>query len=371
MKLLVFAAYYKPHVGGYEKDIAEWRERLQGKGYEIDIVTCNSNNLCSIECDMATRSVIYRLPYFDLINKSYPMVKICGETIRLLKYIWRKHYDCVITQTRFFSTSLIGYLFAQIKSVPLIHVERGAYHNVIPNVVIYKLAELYDHIIATMIVKKAVVNVGVSDAACKFIEHIGGKNTKTIYNGIVIPKTAKQERHNGFKNITFVGRLIYGKGVQDLITAFNNLRKNYKVMLNIAGSGNYKNELIKMARYDPCIKFLGECNRQQVDELLANTDIFVNPSYSEALPSTVLEAGVMKVPIVATDVGGTNEVINKMWLVQPHRHDQIEQAIEMLLDHKKVAEMNAQIVYDTVRRKFDWDDITNQWDKLLKVVNRK
>ena len=368
MKILIFAAYYHPHIGGYEKNIAELVNRLLAKGYEIDIVTFNTNKSHSIECDMTTNSVIYRLPCWNLLGGTYPIVKICSETFRVFKYIWQKHYDCVVTQTRFFISSLMGYFMSEIKDIPLIHVERGTRHSAVPNLLVSKLAEIYDHLIATEIVKRAVINVGVSDSACKFIQHIGGKNTRTIYNGVTIPKLEKQERQNGYKNITFVGRLIYGKGIQDLIVAFNNLRKSHKIILNIAGSGNYGITLKEQARYDPCIKFLGECNRRQVDELLSQTDIFVNPSYSEGLPTSVTEAGAAKVPIVATDVGGTNEIINKMWLIKPHRPDQIEQAVELLLDHENVAEINAQIVYDTVKRKFDWNDITDQWDKLLQGV---
>ena len=43
--------------------------------------------------------------------------------------------------------------------------------------------------------------------------------------------------------------------------------------------------------------------------LLASSDVFVNPSWSESFPYSVLEAMAIGCPIVATDVGGVPEAI--------------------------------------------------------------
>lgn len=368
MKILICAAYYYPHIGGYEKNIAELVKRLLLKGYEIDILTCNTNE-CSLIESSGVKSRIYRLPCWNLLGKTYPVHKLSSSTFIVLDHLKRNNYDVVITQTRFFATSLLGYLFAKKQHIPLIHVERGTCHSIVNNPIVRIFAQVYDHLVASRIVKNSVYNIGISDAACRFINHIGGKNTRTIYNGIDVPQIPRYRSDDGYKIISFVGRLIYGKGVQDLIIAFKNLKMNNKVVLKIVGKGNYEKELRKLAKGDPFILFLGEYNRQQVNALLAQTDIFVNPSYSEGLPTSVIEAGAMGVPIVATDVGGTNEVINKMWLIQPHKPEQIEYAVETLLRYRSVAETNAKIVYNTVKSKFNWDDITNQWDKLLQEVN--
>lgn len=57
------------------------------------------------------------------------------------------------------------------------------------------------------------------------------------------------------------------------------------------------------------ILFLGEKSQEQIVEILSITDIFVNPSYSEGLPTSVMEAAGIGLPIVATDVGGTRQII--------------------------------------------------------------
>jgi glycosyltransferase involved in cell wall biosynthesis len=55
------------------------------------------------------------------------------------------------------------------------------------------------------------------------------------------------------------------------------------------------------------VVFLG--HREDIPELLALCDLFVLPSHFEGLPVSVIEAMAAAKPVVATDVGGTNEAV--------------------------------------------------------------
>lgn len=179
MKIMVFAAYMAPHTGGYCKNIQELAKRLVAKGHEVTVVTCNTENVKPEETIDGVK--IIRLPCFHLLNGQYPVPKFSG----LLGAVFVKR-DVVITQTRFFSTSLFGVFYAWLYRVPLIHVERGTVHTVMDNKTLSFLARVYDHTCGTLVVKYANRNVGVSNAACEFVQHIGGKRTQTIYNGIEV-----------------------------------------------------------------------------------------------------------------------------------------------------------------------------------------
>lgn len=174
MNIAIFAGYYYPHIGGYEKNVHELAKRLVSNGYIIEVVTCNTEGDPIIEMHDGVH--IQRLRSIHLLKKTFPVP---------IDFPYCPHkYDIVITQTRFFPICFIGMLFAKLKGIPLIHVERGTCHSVVSNKLVSVIAQIYDHTLGSLIVKSADVNVGVSNAACIFIEHLGGYNTKTIYNGI-------------------------------------------------------------------------------------------------------------------------------------------------------------------------------------------
>lgn len=102
-------------------------------------------------------------------------------------------------------------------------------------------------------------------------------------------------------------RLDPQKGLQHLIAAAADVPDAIFV---IAGTGPEREALEALAHSHGVaerVRFLG--HRQDVADLLAACDLFVLPSLYEGLPLAVLEAMAAGVPVVATDVGGTNEVV--------------------------------------------------------------
>ncbi|GAI54214.1 unnamed protein product, partial [marine sediment metagenome] len=142
-------------------------------------------------------------------------------------------------------------------------------------------------------------------------------------------------------------RLIYAKGVQDLISAFPMVKRAIpNVKLLVVGDGPYGCQLEELASRTDCsraIKFLGQKSQDEIIEILSMADVFVNPSYSEGLPTSVLEAAAIGVPIVATDVGGTSEIIKhgKTGLIIKEREPrQIAEAVILLCRNKQAAKKN-------------------------------
>ena len=179
MKIVVFAAYFAPHVGGYCRNIHELSKRLVARGHEVTVVTCNTEEAKPEEVVDGVK--VIRLPCFNLVKGQYPVPKFSGQ----LGEVFRKR-DVVLTQTRFFSTSLFGVFYSWLYRVPLVHVERGTVHTVADSKIVSSFAKMYDHIFGSLVVKYAKRNVGVSNAACQFVGHIGGKKTQVIHNGIEV-----------------------------------------------------------------------------------------------------------------------------------------------------------------------------------------
>jgi glycosyltransferase involved in cell wall biosynthesis len=383
-RILIFAAYFHPHIGGYEKIVYELSRRLVQSGYEIDILTCNTERVAANE--ELDGIHIYRLPCWNALNSLYPIPKPCPTGFKILRILLRKNYDVVNTQTRFFVTSFLGLIFTKLKRTPLVHTEHGTIHSTVPSKVIDLISRAYDHSIGVLLVKSARKNIGVSQAACEFLKHLGAANTQVIYNGIdtgIFKREDTNYRQKlGIGNdaivITFVGRLIYAKGAQDLISAFPRIKDTApNAKLLIVGGGPYRAELEKLARQTDCsssILFSGQKNQAELIEILSATDIFVNPSYSEGLPTSVIEAASIGLPIIATDVGGTREIITTGKtgiLVQARDVEQLaEELCRLCADAELRGKLgkNARILAE---RKFNWDKITGEYIKLYTSLVEK
>jgi len=379
-RILIFAAYFYPHLGGYAKVIYELSRRLVEKGYEIDVVTCNTEETPAEEEVDGIR--IHRLPSWNILSGIYPIPKPTVTTFKILFQLSRKRIGLINTHSRFFPTSLLGLIFAKLKRKPLVHTEHGAPHAVLSNKLIGSVNKVYDHTIGSLIIKSAARSIGVSEAVCDFLRHLGAKNTIAIPNGIDADVFRKVETDltkslglNGVIVITFVGRLIYAKGVQDLISAFPMIKETApNVKLLIIGDGPYRGDLESLAYQTDCgddILFLGKKNQTEVIDILSATDIFVNPSYSEGLAMSVMEAASIGLPIVATNVGGTREIIANYEtgiLIKARDATQLKDKVCELVASAELREKLAKNSRKSVKQRFNWDNITRDWIEVFEGI---
>lgn len=142
--------------------------------------------------------------------------------------------------------------------------------------------------------------------------------------------------------ITFIGRLVREKGILDLLEAFNEI-KNRNLKLFIIGDtfqGDRDLEcknVINKFKENKNIIFLGK--RQDINNLLALSDIFCLPSYREGMPRSIIEAMAMENAIIATNIRGCREeVVDKKtgFLVDLNSPNEIKEKIEILLDNKNL-----------------------------------
>jgi glycosyltransferase involved in cell wall biosynthesis len=90
--------------------------------------------------------------------------------------------------------------------------------------------------------------------------------------------------------------------------------------------------------------------------LYSECDLLVQSSFSEGLPNVVLEAAYLRLPMVATDVGGTAEVVQHgrtAWLCSPTRSSLSEGIEAFLKDPSSFARM-AMSAHDDIVRNFSF-----------------
>lgn len=138
----------------------------------------------------------------------------------------------------------------------------------------------------------------------------------TVYNGIDLDKFEKNndiiDLDNNVLNLISVGRFSDAKDYPNLINAFAVLKSqnNSNVKLNIVGDGELRSEieiLIKELQLEEDITLLGR--RSDIPQLLSQADIFVLASKHEGLPTVVIEAMACECYVVATDCGGSAEIL--------------------------------------------------------------
>ncbi len=174
-----------------------------------------------------------------------------------------------------------------------------------------------------------------------------------------------------------VGRLSKEKGADVLLRAADLLRKRRPdFRLELAGDGPARNELEALSRelrLGDHVKFLGEVSN--VEDLLHRARLYVLPSLTEGISVGLLEAMACGLPVVATAVGGTPEVVEEGstgYLVPVSDPFSLANAIERALADDLNGKKMGQMGRERVMTFFDVRTMLSKYESLyLELLNSK
>ncbi len=375
-KICIFTAFYPPHLGGVERYTEEIVKELVKSNSQITIVTTNDNNYP--EYEKKENIIIYRLPVYKTFKNRYPIIKTNKKYREIINKIKSLNFDAYVCQTRFYLTTQIGVKIANNHNKKALIIEHGSSHFTVNNKILDFFGAKYEHFLTNRIKKKNVRFYGVSKSCNEWLKHFKIVADGVLYNSISdeIYDTYKNKHYFSKKEknkiyIGYIGRIIKEKGVDLLLESVSELSKNYKNMeLFIAGNGP-EIEKYKTKYNNKNIHFLGVLSYDEVLKLCNDLDIFVHPSmYPEGLPTSILEAGLMKCAIIATNRGGTIEVINSkdMGLIMDENINSLKDNLKYLLDNNSKIKEYKENIHKRIINNFTWK-ITSQ--KLLKEVNNE
>lgn len=171
--------------------------------------------------------------------------------------------------------------------------------------------------------------------------------------------------------LAFAARLVVSKGADLLLKAMPTIwQSSPGVQLALAGSGNMQSALHNQAaalERPEQIHFLGTLD--DVRPLLADCDIFMQPSLAEGLPFAVLEAMAMGRPVVASDAGGTAEAVlhsQTGLIVAPGATQPLAEAVLKLLVDQELRQRMGQAARARVVAHFSLDQILERSFALYK-----
>lgn len=139
--------------------------------------------------------------------------------------------------------------------------------------------------------------------------------------------------------LLYVGRLSAAKGLPILLNSLAQLQGDYPdLRLTVVGDGEDRQLLEQFARQrgvSDRVLFVGYQSQTEVRAAMAQTDVFVMPSFAEGVPVSLMEAMAAGVPVVTTRIAGISELVDdgvNGYLVSPGDSDALTAKIAQLLD---------------------------------------
>ena len=143
------------------------------------------------------------------------------------------------------------------------------------------------------------------------------------------------------KQVVYLGRDSFEKGIDIL----------KKIEPNIDGS----------------VKYCTSLEWHKAMEVLKSSQVLVLPSRIESVPQSILEAFYLKIPVIATNVGGVHELVsnNKTGLlVTPNNSKELLEKINYLLNDIELCNRLANNAYEFVMKNFSWEVLLPKYLKL-------
>lgn len=360
--ILIVTPFFYPHVGGSQQYMEDMYATILASHKDIaaDVLCYNTSGGAAKETYKGMS--VYRVPCWNVLPGQF----VLPHPVPLLRFLLehRDDYDLVHASTRFFESSWWVPLYARCIGKKCILTDHCASHPVHEKLWVSVLVRIIDRYFVQFPILGYRRIYATNHAAQSYLWKTYKVFSQVIYGGVntKIFKPAKQKNHKKLR-VLFAGRMIPSKGATML---FSLTEQFPKVEFFFAGPGKlvetFQAELAGKKRKN--VHILGSQSKQQIAKLLQSADIFVHPSFHhEGFPNALLEAGASRVAVIATDVGGSKEIIinGKTGLLIPFRDKKaLSKALKTLLESKKKREMLAENLYKFVRKQFSLEKVSEQ-----------
>lgn len=375
MKILMLTWEYPPRiVGGIARVVHDLSKRLIKDGHEVYVVTYKEGNVPYYENDKGVN--VYRVDNY-MINPN-----------NFIDWIMQLNFNMV---------AKVNELIAKGEKFDVIHA-----HDWLVAYAAKTLKNSYDlPLVSTIHATEAGRNGGIHDEVQRYINDtewmltyesaeviVNSKFMKNdlqrlfglpyekinvVANGINSTAYSGVEKDYDFRRqyaadnekiILFMGRLVYEKGVQHLISAMPKILENYHdAKLVIAGKGGMLDELkaqVEAMGLGQKVYFTGYLNAKQVSKMYKCADISVFPSTYEPFGIVALEAMLAGIPTVVSDVGGLNEIVEhgvdgmKSYAGNPNS---LADSILALLFNPQLCDTIAKKAKAKVKNEYSWTKI--------------
>lgn len=169
------------------------------------------------------------------------------------------------------------------------------------------------------------------------------------------------------KIILFVGALIKRKGIDILIKAWNDLRKDEKNHLIVIGKGPLR-KMIPVERRVHYIPYAG--SKEKLREYYSVADVFVFPTRLEGFGMVVGEAMACGTPVVTTNAKGVRKIVDEKtgFRVDINDSEVFAEKIRFLLENDKIRGEFGRNAIKRIRDCFNWERTVDRIEKFLEEL---
>ena len=389
MKILMLTWEYPPRiVGGIARVVHDLSKRLIKDGHEVTVITYRDGNVPEYENDKGVE--VYRVDNymihpnnfidwimqlnFNMIAKATEIINKEGGFDVIHAHDWLVTYAAKSLKQSFNLPMVATIHATEAGRNSGIHDDTQRYINDTEWLLTYEATEV-------------IVNSNYMKGHVQGLFGLPFDKISVIPNGINLNNFTGIERDYDFRRrfamdnekiILYVGRLVYEKGVQHLISAMPKILDHYHdSKLVIAGKGGMLDEL--KAQVDSMglsnkVYFTGYLNQKEVQKMYRCADVAVFPSTYEPFGIVALEAMLAGIPTVVSDIGGLNEIVEhgvngmKSYAGNPNS---IADSVLSLLFDQQLAMNVTKNAKNKIKNEFNWQKIAQDTHYIYELAISK
>lgn len=214
---------------------------------------------------------------------------------------------------------------------------------------------------AKCIIKNSKYQISLGGKLTNILTKLSNNNNSIfeISNGIERNWICNNERStiNNTRKFVFIGRYDKIKGINEINKVLNKINKDFEFHF-IGPIPDQEKIVNKNIKYHGLIT-----DANKIKLILNSSDFLVCPSYSEGMPTAVIEAMACRCAIIATDVGAVSVLVDYSngWLIAPKNINELfnvfNYAISISNEDLEIMKHNS---FEKVTEKFTWDKIAKK-----------
>lgn len=310
--------------------------------------------------------------YLHLVPNLYSTKSFFISSLHMVNIINKYNIDILLAQCPILGGALATYISKKKKIPIMIEIHGMEYFRILDgDGLINRLASVLIRYSLTRATKIRSLGQRMTEM---LVERGIKSNISEIPNRVNIDIFKNPKKDNILSSpikVVSVGRFVWEKGYDIAIEAITNLQNHYDIELTLIGGGPLKDTYKKIINNNERIKLIEWLPQESFVPMLRSSDIYIQPSLSEGMPRSILEAMAMQLPVITTNVGTIPSVIEDQKngiLINPKSVAQLEDAVNKVIEDSEMRSKLAKNGHYDVVNKYEWNVVFERYRNELLIM---